>query len=116
MFKNNINGKQYIGSAVNLYKRLSCYYSNSYMENALNIARSHIYRALLKDGHDNFSLTILEYCDKEKCIEREDFYLSSLPHEYNILEKAGSRLGSTQNNTGRIILCLVKIIAMNLKK
>jgi len=29
----------------------------------------------------------------EKCIEREDFYLSSENHEYNILEKAGSRLG-----------------------
>jgi len=90
------------------------------MENALNRARSHIYRALLKDGLSNFSIEILEYCDKEKCIEREDFYLSSLPHEYNILEKAGSRLGSTQNNTrnntGRIILCLEKIIAMNLKK
>jgi len=36
----------------------------------------------------------------EKCIEREDFYLSSLSHEYNILEKAGSVLGSTRNNTG----------------
>ena len=37
--------------------------------------------------------TILEYCNKEKCIEREDYYLCSLPHEYNILPKAGSWLG-----------------------
>jgi len=36
----------------------------------------------------------------EKCIEREDFYLSCFSHEYNILEKAGSTLGSTRNNTG----------------
>jgi group I intron endonuclease len=70
------------------------------MQDALKRARSHIYRALLKDGLSNFSIEILEYCDKEKCIEREDYYLSSLSHEYNILEKAGSRLGSTQNNTG----------------
>ena len=54
----------------------------------------YISRALLKHGYSNFSLTILEYCDKEKCIEREDFYLSSLNHEYNILEKAGSSLGN----------------------
>jgi group I intron endonuclease len=70
------------------------------MEDALKRGRSHIYNAILKHGYSNFSLEILEYCDKEKCIEREDYYLSSLSHEYNILEKAGSRLGSTQNNTG----------------
>jgi group I intron endonuclease len=63
------------------------------MEDSLKRHRSHIYRALLKNGHSNFSLTILEYCDKEKCLEREDFYLFSLKHEYNILEKAGSSLG-----------------------
>jgi group I intron endonuclease len=63
------------------------------MENALKRSRSHIYSALLKNGHSNFSLTIIEYCFPEKCLEREDFVLSSLQHEYNILEKAGSRLG-----------------------
>jgi len=70
------------------------------MENALKRSKSHIYCALLKYGHSNFSLTILEYCNKDKCIEREDFYLSSENHEYNILEKAGSTLGSTRNNKG----------------
>src|SRR5437588_6059873 len=82
-WKNNNNGKQYIGSAVDLSNRLSNYYSTTYMEDALTRSNSHIYRALLKNGYENFSLTILEYCFPEKCIERED--LSSLPHEYNIL-------------------------------
>ena len=78
------------------------------MEDALKKSNSHIYRALLKNGYSNFSLTatvvgppwngggpqpILEYCSPEQCIEREDFYLCSLPHEYNLLPKAGSRLG-----------------------
>jgi len=53
----------------------------------------HICYALLKYGYSNFSLGIIEYCEPEKCLEREDFYLSSLKHEYNILEKAGSPLG-----------------------
>ena len=91
IWKNIINDKRYIGSAVDLSNRLSNYYSTAYMEDALKRSNSHIYRALLKNGHDNFSLTILEYCSPEQCIEREDYYLCSLPHEYNILKKkAGS--------------------------
>jgi len=41
------------------------------MENPLKNSKSYIYNALLKHGHVNLSLTIIEYCDKEKCIERE---------------------------------------------
>jgi hypothetical protein len=65
------------------------------MENKLKNSQSHIYSALLKHGHSNFSLTILEYCDKEKCIEREDYYLQLISNKYNILPKAGSLLGHT---------------------
>ena len=60
MWKNIINDKQYLGSAIDLSKRLSNYYSTAYMEDALKRSFSHIYRALLKNGHSNFSLTILE--------------------------------------------------------
>ena len=38
-------------------------------------------------------LLFLSSCEPEKCIERENYYLSFLPHEYNILPKAGSSLG-----------------------
>ena len=74
------------------------------MENALKNSQSSIYSALLKHGHSNFALTILEYCSPDKCIEREDFYLSSLPHEYNILPKAGSRLGSKHSDETKKII------------
>jgi len=104
MWKNNINNKRYIGSAIDLSNRLSDYYSTAYMENALNRSNSHIYRALLKNGYKNFSITILEYCSPEQCIEREDFYLSSLPHEYNILPKAGSWLGHKHSDETLLIL------------
>jgi len=77
---------------VDLSRRFSSYYSTTYMEDVLTRSNSHIYRALLKNGYSNFSLIILEYCEPEKCIEREDFYLSSEKHEYNILPKAGSTL------------------------
>ena len=98
MWKNSINGKKYIGSAVNLSNRLADYYYTTYMEDALKRSNSHIYRALLKNGHDNFSLIIVEYCEPEKCIERENFYLYSLKPEYNILPKAGSPLGRKHSN------------------
>jgi len=104
MWKNNINDKQYIGSAVDLSKRLSNYYSTTYMEDALKISNSHIYRALLKNGYENFSITILEYCEPEQCLEREDYYLSCLPHEYNILPKAGSWLGHKHSDETKKIL------------
>jgi len=98
MWKNLTNEKCYIGSAVNLSKILSCYYSTAYMENELNRGHSHIYCALLKNGYSNFSLTILEYCESEQCLEREDYYLYCLPHEYNILQKAGSSLGHNHSD------------------
>ena len=43
-------------------------------------------------------------CEPEQCIEREDYYLCSLPHEYNILPKAGSSLGHKHSNETKKIL------------
>jgi len=66
MWKNINNGKQYIGSAVDLTNRLTFYFSAKAMKNKLKNSQSYIYNALLKHGHSNFSLTILEYCSKKK--------------------------------------------------
>lgn len=52
-----------------------------------------ICRGLLKYGHASFSLYILEYCDKESTIQREQYYLDLLSPNYNILKTAGSLLG-----------------------
>lgn len=52
-----------------------------------------INRALLKYGYSKFKLEILEYCEPAVAIEREQHYLDLLEPEYNILPKAGSRLG-----------------------
>jgi len=86
IWKNKINGKRYIGSAVDLSKRLKFYYSNSSMESLLKISKSHICSALLKHGRSNFSLEILEYCSPEKCVEREKYYIDLLGSEYNIVK------------------------------
>ena len=42
-----------------------------------------ICRAMLKYGHSNFSLTILEYCEPGKCLEREGYYINLFNSECN---------------------------------
>lgn len=87
---NLLNGNSYIGSSVNLEIRLRNYYSNSYLSHHKNLA---INRALLNHGYSNFSLEIIEYCEKEKAVSREQYYMDFLKPEYNILPTAGSSLG-----------------------
>jgi hypothetical protein len=41
-----------------------------------------------------FKLEILKYCSPARCIKWEQFYLDLLKPEYNILQIAGSCLGS----------------------
>lgn len=53
-----------------------------------------IHNALLKYGFKNFSLEILEYCEKGvDLVKREQYYFDLLKPEYNLLKIAGSPLG-----------------------
>lgn len=52
-----------------------------------------IHKALIKYGYSNFTLEVLEYCDPNNAILREQYYLDLLKPVYNILTKAGSSLG-----------------------
>jgi group I intron endonuclease len=92
----NYNGKIYIGSSVNLSSRFSYYYSNKTMVNKLKVSNSFIYSALLKHGRDNFSLEILEYCEKDVLLEREQYNMDLLKPDYNICKTAGSRFKCTK--------------------
>ena len=87
---NNKTKNTYIGSAVNLSNRLNRYYHKS--ELTKKNARP-INQALLKYGHKNFSLEILEYCPKNELLTRENYYFDLLKPEYNILKHAYSMLG-----------------------
>ena len=89
---NQINGKTYIGSSIDLRKRLRNYFSFDYL-NYYKVKNMLISKALLKYGYSKFKLEILEYCIIKKCIEREQYYLDHFQPEYNILKIAGSTLG-----------------------
>lgn len=101
---NNVNDKCYVGSSIYLYKRLSKYYSINFLTEEVSRGSSTIYKALLKYGHSNFRLDIIEYCNKEFLIKREQYYIDLLKPEYNILKVAGSRLGSKQSLTTKILI------------
>ena len=45
-----------------------------------------IYRALLKNGYSNFQLEILEFCEPDLVLNREQYYLDLLDPEYNNLK------------------------------
>lgn len=77
LFKNKITNSIYIGSSVNLTKRMVSYYyyTNSDKSSKLVII-SRLRRASeaakqKKYGLENFSLGILEFCDKNSCISLE---------------------------------------------
>jgi hypothetical protein len=46
--------------------------------------------ALLKYGYTNFSLTILEFCEKDSPMSREKHFFEIYSPEYNLLKTPGS--------------------------
>lgn len=60
MWKHKESGKFYIGSAVNLSKRFTLYFSDKYLD---RYKYMYICNAILHHGHSSFSLSILEYID-----------------------------------------------------
>lgn len=92
--RNLANGKLYVGSAVDLQKRLLehrrtlrlNFHRNRKLQNAFN-----------KYGEKFFEVKVLELVEQtEQLLEREQFWLDvtqAVKNGYNILEKAGSNLG-----------------------
>lgn len=111
IIKNIVNNKIYIGSSShNINNRITVHkrflkqnkHENSYLQASYN-----------KHGKDAFKFEILEFCSKESCIEREQYYLDlyqSYKRDigYNINEKANSRLGSKYSEESKLKMSLAK--------
>jgi NUMOD3 motif/NUMOD1 domain len=76
-----------------LSKRLFDYYRIDKFRRIRTKGHSLINNAILKYKICNFKLEILEYCNKNILIFREQYYIDSLIPEYNILKLAGSSFG-----------------------
>ena len=70
----------------------------------ITLYNSIIYRALLNNGYSNFRLEILEYCEKDIIIERENYYFDVLKPTYNICLVAGSNLDRVTKDSTRFKL------------
>lgn len=88
--QSQINGKIYVGSSYNLKQRRkehwivfkSNKHGNTYLQNHFN-----------KYGEYDLLFGIIEFCSKEKLIEREQYYIDLLKPEFNICLIASSILG-----------------------
>jgi len=94
----NTNNKSYVGSYKDLSGRLKDYDIN-YLKRKVLTSNSRIYRALLEDGYESFTLEILKYCDKNIRFEQEQDYMDLLKPEYNIQSIAGIVLSSCGSST-----------------
>ena len=92
--QNKVNGKRYIGSSVNLRRRISKHFSllannrhhNHPLQNAYN-----------KYGPEKFIYGILEVCNKEDTLTIEQCYLNTIKFStlYNTSREAGTGGGDT---------------------
>ncbi len=89
MFTNKETKDFYIGQSRNLYNRFLNYFNPAYLKRERNLR---IGRALLKYDYSNFSLSILEYCNKADLNFREQYYIDRLNPIYNILNFVGPTL------------------------
>lgn len=86
-------GAMYIGSAVNLSKRLTEHF-------IYNKSNEHLQRALALYGLACFKIQILEFCDQSALSDREQHYLNWLfsqtkELQFNFCSEVGTRLGAT---------------------
>lgn len=93
MITNKLTNDIYIGQSIDISNRFKNYFNLSYIKSKDSLRIS---RALLKYGYSNFSVTILEYCDKSELLIREQYYFDKLNPQYNILKIEGTSLNSKQ--------------------
>ena len=99
-----IDGKVYIGCATNLRKRLGGHrydlrrniHSNKHLQSAWN-----------KYGENNFQFLIIEYCEKEKLLEKEQYWIDKTNcchynYGYNIATVAGLTVGIQKTEEWKI--------------
>ncbi len=90
VIKNKVNGKFYIGSSDDIRHR---WYEHSYKLRKNKHNNPHFQNAWNKYGESNFEFLIVEKCNKDDLLTREQYYINKLqPFKekgYNICDTAG---------------------------
>jgi group I intron endonuclease len=92
IFINNRNHQLYVGSSINLTKRMVSYY---YYYNSDKPSVLVIIRAMKKYGLENLALGIKEFCDKDPkiCFDLEQKWIDYYQPKYKVLTIAGNSSG-----------------------
>jgi group I intron endonuclease len=73
--KNTINEKVYIGSSIDIQKRL---YKHLWLLRKNRHDNEHLQNSYNEYGEKNFEFSILEYCNVDDLVSRENFYIESM--------------------------------------
>ena len=73
--RNLVNGKIYVGSSINLRKRMKDHFRD--LRNNRH-ANQHLQKAYNKYGLDKFVFEVLEYVEKDVLLKREQYYIDTL--------------------------------------
>jgi len=87
-----INGKQYIGSSIDLKRRITLEHLR-HLRQGIH-SNSHLQRHVNKYGIQDIQVSILELCKKEVLLVKEQKYMDKHHPEFNCCPVAGSRLGA----------------------
>ena len=104
---NDLNKNNYIGQSTNIKKRFYSHHLSDYKNKNSSCYNTKFYKALRKYGINNFSVIILEECEKQMLNEREKYYIKkydSYKHGYNSTEGGqtlSSELFSSKTNEKR---------------
>lgn len=82
---NLLNNKVYIGQSVNIARRWKDHRSRPFQQGE-DFERNYLYRAIRKNGLENFSFEIIEECAQEELNEKEKYWIS---HYKSYLEDFG---------------------------
>lgn len=91
--KNRVNGKWYVGSAVDIASRWSVHRFSLRWGNHYN---GHLQKSWMKYGEAEFEFNVLELCEVEQLLVREQHWMDQLgavTQGYNLQPKARSALG-----------------------
>ena len=81
---NKCNGKYYIGSSKDIYKRWNSHISDLRRKEHCN---KHLQSAFNKYGEENFSMFLIEKCELNLLLQKEEYWINKLQshiHGYNI--------------------------------
>ena len=96
--KNHVNGKMYVGQAVNIYKRWKDHIDDLNENKHYNL---HLQRSWNLYGKENFDFFILEECQKEDLNKKEIFYVDKFDaytYGYNQTRGGDGSLGYKHND------------------